>query len=165
MKSITTLIFSLTIFLQLNAQNNQGPCGLNIQHIFVMNGLVFVPENHQCNKPCKDVNFCENYETKYYIDGFEIPEDFLLDLHLKQKDVIDDKTCYRYEYYKNDTINCVITLNLFISLKIPIVLNGVELELENRSLILMKINADKIIKIKKKRSIFGKTIIEITTRP
>lgn len=164
MKIVTTLILFLVIFSQLNAQNKRGPCGSNIQHVQVLNGIIFIPKNPQSNKSEEEIQFCRDYVNIYNIDGLELSEKLFLDLHLKQKDVIESKTYYSYGYKNNDTLNCIETLDLFVSLNISIKLNGIELKPDEKEIALKKIQTGQLNAIKSIRKVFGKVTIEITTQ-
>ena len=81
----------------------------------------------------------------------------------KAKNVIDSLTCYSFDYRNNDSLECIETLYLDIILKIPVKLNGALLKPDERGVILSKIHESQLLEIKKKRNIFGKATLVITT--
>jgi len=152
------------MFLQLSAQNKRDPCGTTVQYIQVMNGIIFTAKDAQSDKSSELIRFCKNYKKSYTIEGLDIPEHLFLNLHLKQKDVMESKTWYSYRYKNQDTNQCVIHVDFFISLKIPIKLNGVELKPAEKETALQKISTDKIVSITLKHPILSKATVEITTK-
>jgi hypothetical protein len=170
MKLITTLIFYSAMFFQLNAQNVvsgiRGPCSQTIpQYIYPINGILFYPKTQTENRPDSLYNFCDNIRKRiFFLDGLEMSEDIFLKLNLKQKYVTNKGAWYIYQYKKQDTTNCVESTSLFLSINIPIKLNGVELNPYEKETVLKKIQSGQLVAINSKRNIFGKATIEIITR-
>ncbi len=161
MKFISTLIIFLVLASQLYAQNVH--CGTNIQTVIVLNKIIFIPQNMQNYNPNEKIQFCKDCVNNYYLEGLKLSEKLFLQLHLRQRDIIECKTYYSYDYKNNDTSKCIQSLNLFISLKISIKLNGIELKPDEKETALKKIHKDQLYTIKSKRNFFGRATIEITT--
>jgi hypothetical protein len=165
---IILFISSFSCFCQTERIDTESYCnvrGPDIKYIvLVINRLIFKPKNPQCAiKSFKSIN-CWNYKNNFYIEGIELSEDSFNNLNIRQKNVVDSLTCYCFDYKDNDTLSCISTFYYYVSVKIPIILNGVKLTAEEKEIVLSKIPKEDLQEIRTKRNFWGKNIaIEINT--
>ncbi len=159
---IIQIIFFNQLFSQFIESNKRDPCGEVTGHLYIINGNIFYPKTQTDNKPQSEIKFCDGNKHIYYLEGLQLTEKKFLEIGIKRKDIIKKKSVYVYQYKNNDTTNCVEFINLFISVSIPIILNGVELKGDEREKKLRNLTTEKIVSIVRKKS-FGRCIIEIKT--
>lgn len=172
---IVLLIFMWTFCYVSHAQNRNltGRCGESKSHVFVYVGILFVPFNESSNMP--DFILCNAYEEEFYLNGLGIDKKLFINLQLSSQHLSNDSTTffnrsstkrgygtYEYCYYNgNDCANKII---FRVDTKIPIFLNGLELDVSEQKDKLNEVEPDKIIAIIRKSSFNKREKIEITTR-
>lgn len=138
------------------------PCSNESSFIYPLGGVLFFPMSKAENKPDSILTFCVEKKRVYFLEGLEVPETAFLKLGLKQKDIINDKACYFYTYRNQDTTDCIEQANLYLSVNIPIKLNGLELQETKKGL--KQIAPEQLLTVTRVKSFFGKGFIEITTK-
>ena len=164
------LICSFNSFGQTDSlDNNIRICGEFVETIIIVNRVAFKPKSQEYNIDFrkKKKEDCWNCTHINYIDGLEVSDEILNNLGLslkRNRDVIDSLTCYSFKYRNDDPKNCIETYYYYVTLKIPIILNGVKLNHEEKETILSAIKMDEIHEVKTKRNFWGKALaVEITT--
>lgn len=136
---IKVIIISLVtlIYYSSNAQNDhvRGPCGEIKSIILVQGGILFEPIEENQNPP--DSILCSSYEEEFYLNGIQINKDQFSILNLSHKDLTSDSTTFfsrrsskvgygTYQYhYKNGKI-CSDKITYHVEVKLPIFLDGIE---------------------------------------
>lgn len=165
-KAIITLLICLCAYFHISAQapktNYRGPCGSNIQYGIILNRFIFYPNSIESNKPESSITFCNFSKNVFFLNGLELSEAIFIELNLKQKK--RDSATYSYRYKNNDTTKCVECVDFFINLKIPYILNGIQIEEDKKEFVLRQIKPDQLASIIYKRSLFHKGFIEIKTK-
>lgn len=157
---IIQILFVNQLFSQCTESNIRRPEVTG--HLYIISGNIFYPKTQADNKPQSKMKFCDGVKHIYYLEGLQLSEDKFLEIGIKRKDIIEKKSEYAYLYKNNDTTDCVEFFNLFISVSIPIILNGVELKDDEIEKTLRNLATEKIVSIVRKKSL-GKGTIEIKT--
>ncbi len=137
-------------------------CGTFVTNSYFINGTVFYPKTQVNNRLDSKISLCDNYKHIFYLEGLPLTEKQFIEIGIKHKDFLKNKSEYTYEYNNNDTMACVKFIHLFVRLSIPIKLNGLELKDDEREKILRDLTIEKITTIIR-RSGLKKRRIEITT--
>ena len=109
--------------------------------------------------PMDRMKFCEGQTKAFFLHGLELPFDSLVKLNLRIKNQLENQSFYELRYKENDPLKCIEHINYYITIKIPIFLNGKELPLEKSFEILGAIAPNEIVLIQRLK---GK--IEIKTK-
>ena len=137
---IGNLLFS---FGQNSTVRGQEP----LQTILVTCHMVFYPTDTL--NPVIRNEFCENESKTFFLNGLELPFDSLVKLQLTYKNTIKKQSFYELKYKENNRSNCIEHINYFITIKIPIFVNGKEISLEESFEILRTIAPSEIISIQR----------------
>ena len=119
-----------------------------LQTILVTCHMVFYPKNTL--HPIIRNEFCENESKTFFLNGLELPFDSLMKLQLTYKNTLKKQSFYELKYKENNTSNCIEHINYYITIKIPIFLNGKEIPLENGFEILGAITPSEIVSIQRR---------------
>ncbi|HTB06571.1 MAG TPA: hypothetical protein VK806_06410 [Bacteroidia bacterium] len=158
-------ILCLLLLLQVKAQYKTVPvhrhCGIITGYSRTYDGLWFM-DKHWIETQIDTSDFAARPKL-FFLEGALISEKTLLSLNLRFKDEIQDSTYYTHKKHENS--NEPDLISFFVSVKIPIRLNGktlIPLDAEN---ILKKINPSSIVSVTRKYSLIGKGYIDIRTQP
>ena len=97
------------------------------------------------------------------MDSLEISEEIYLKEDLLNN-VTDSEGFYMLEKTNTDTSSCVITLKLFLNIKIPIILNGIPLDTENKKQVLAEIKPENLLYVEKKNPFLRRTFLDVKTK-
>lgn len=149
-------------------------CGESKSYVFIYGGILFQPFNESSNMP--DSILCNAYEEEFYLNGLRINKEFFINLQLSSQYLSNDSTTFfnrgnskrgygTYEYYYDKGSDCVNKIIFRIDTKLPIFLNGIELDESEQKNRLSEIKLDNIISIIREPSCFYKKgKVEITTK-
>ena len=135
----------------------------NVKVVMVANKHIFSPVNVDSIIDTSKINFCNDYETIYFLDSLEISEEIYLKEDLLNN-VTDSEGFYMLEKTNTDTSSCVITLKLFLNIKIPIILNGIPLDTENKKQVLAEIKPENLLYVEKKNPFLRRTFLDVKTK-
>ena len=99
--------------------------------------------------PIVRIKDCENQTKTFFLHGLELPFDSLVKLELRIKNQFENQSFYELKYKENDPFNCIEHINYYVTIKIPIFLNGEEIPLEKSFEILNAIAPDEIVSIRR----------------
>ena len=151
-----------TVKTNINYNNVRGPDITGF--VIALNRIIFIAKISHHNIRNFKFNLCWNIKNIYYLEGMELSEDFFFNLNLRQKNVVDSLTYVSFDYRNKDTLNCIETEYFFITLKIPIILNGIKLKPEEKKDVLSKIRKEDLQTVRTNRNFWGKNkAVEITT--
>lgn len=108
--------------------------------------------------------FCPDLTRRYNLDSLEISEDLFEREKLFR--VVKKLGWYSFLFENSDTSACVSILKFFLTIEVPVVLNGVELSDAEKVSALDMIDPSRIVSLKAKRRylFFGKKYLEILTK-
>jgi hypothetical protein len=159
---ILTLL-QISVCIHIYAQTEPiGSCATYISKVYIVKGTIFNPRTPAENKPYA-IKYCDTYDRIYYLEGLKLSEKKYFEIGIKRNDFIKNKLEFANEYKNNDTTSCVELIDLFVSVSIPIKLNGKELNCEDREKILKNIPSGELFRIRRKKPFLGKAVIEIAT--
>ncbi len=138
------------------------PCGDNIKQMLIVNGLVFNQRTKLDSINNIQTKFCDSIPHIYFLEGLELSERQFLDIGIKAKDCIQENLVYEFANNQNDSVKCIDTIYLFVSLAIPIHLNGKELTQIKKTNYLQDIKIQSS-SIRIRRKFIKKAILEIIT--
>jgi len=167
MKILVAFGISLVIFFKINGQDTskrilyphyEGQWGR------VAYGLFFLPLDSDTKRLDSSVDFCPDYTRLYFLDGLELSEE-MFELENLFKGVTKEERWYTFKFRDSDTTKCVEVLRFFLTVKVPVVLNGLELESFETERVLAEIRPEQIVSVKKRKTwILGSTFLEIVTK-
>ena len=165
MKSFIVFIVFIISTSHIMSQENENIriCKENVKVVMVANKHLFSPVNVDSIIDTSKINFCNDYETIYFLDSLEISEEIYLKEDLLN-DVTDSEGFYILVKTENDTTNCVSTLKLFLNIKIPIILNDIPLETDNKKQVLAEIKPENLLYVKKKMPLLRRKFLDIKTK-
>ena len=145
-QKIFLLILIGNIFFSFGQESNIR--GATPQKIMIItNKMVFYPKDTL--SPVIRHKYCDNQSKTFFLNGLELPFDSLVKLQLKDRNVFNKQSFYELKYKENSSSNCIEHINYYITIKIPISLNGKELSLEESSKILRAITPSEIVSIQR----------------
>lgn len=172
---IILLIFTWTFCYVSQGQNSDliDHCGEFKSHVFVYGGILFEPFNESSN--ISDSILCNAYGEEFYLNGLRIDKESFINLQLSSQNLSNDSTTFfnrssskrgygTYEYYYEKGINCADKIIFRVNTKLPIFLNGKELDETEQKVKLSVVEPDNIIAIIRKYSFYKTGRIEITTK-
>lgn len=172
---IVLLIFMWAFCYASQGQNSDltGHCGESKSHVFVYGGILFEPYNESSNMP--DSVLCNAYEEEFYLNGLRIDKEFFINLQLSSQHISKDSTTFlnrrssksgygTYEYYYDRGSDCANKIIFRVDIKLPIFLNGIELDVSEQKDKLSEVEPDSIITIIRKSGFYKREKIEITTK-
>ncbi len=162
--ALVVLISPIATFGQTDSTRFRIICGTPTGMIYAVNGNIFSPKNPGSNKSQFEIKFCDGSKHIYYLEGLQLVENKFLEIGIKRKDILEKKSVFTYQYKNHDTTSCVEFINLFVSVSIPIRLNGMELKDDEKESVLNKIRPEQLVTIKRVSSFFRKDFIEIRSR-
>ena len=77
------------------------------------------------------IEYCEGQTKTFFLNGLELPFDSLVKLNLRKIKQSTKQSFYELRYKENDPLNCIEHINYYITVKIPIFVNGVMAQIEN----------------------------------
>ena len=125
----------------------------------VMCKMVFHPKDTL--NPIIKSKFCDVQSKTFFLNGLELPFDSLVKLQLTYKNTLSNQCFYELKYKENNTSNCIEHINYYITIKIPIFLNGKEIPLERSIKMLETVSPNEMLTIQRVKK---KGRIEITTK-
>lgn len=93
--------------------------------------------------------FCEGQSKTFFLNGLELPFDSLVKLNLRIKNQLENQSFYELRYKEDDPLYCIEHINYFITIKIPIFVNGEKIPLEKSFEILGSIAPNEIVSIQR----------------
>ena len=149
------------------------PCGEQKTLVFIYGGIVFEPLNESLN--VSDSVLINIRKEEFYLNGLKIDKCLFISLHLSSRDLSNNnttffnrKSCRKghgiYEYYYNKDNDYENKIIFRINTKLPIFLNGIELEVAKQKDILSKIEPNNIISVIHKKVFLKRGRIEIITK-
>ncbi len=165
MKSFIVFIVFIVSTSHIIGQENQNIriCKENVQLVIVANKHLFRPANVDSINNSLDINYCNDYETIYFLDSLEISEEIYLKEDLLNN-VTESEGFYILLKTENDKINCVSVLKLFLNIKIPIFLNNAPLDIDNKKQVLAEIKPENLLYVEKKNPFLRRTFLDIKTK-
>jgi hypothetical protein len=127
--------------------------------LLVICKMVFEPKDTL--NPIIKSKFCDNESKTFFLNGLELPFDSLVKLQLSYKNTLRNQCFYDLKYNEDDSLNCIAHINYYITIKIPIFLNGKEISLEQSVKILGRVLPNELLSIQRVKK---KERIEITTK-
>jgi len=132
--------------------------------MIITNKMVFYPKDTL--NPVVRNEFCENQSKTFFLNGLELPFDSLVKLQLTDKNVLNKQSFYELKYKENNTSGCIEHINYFMTIKVPIFVNGKEISLEESLEVLGAITPSEIVSIQRLYPYSKKKgKIEIITKP
>ena len=161
-QTIFFLILTGNLFFSFGQESNIR--GATPQKIMIItNKMVFFPKDTL--SPVIRHKYCDGQSKTFFLNGLELPFDSLVKLQLTYKNALKGQSFYELKYKENNRSNCIEHINYYITIKIPIFLNGKELSLEESSKILGAIMPNEIVSIQRFYHYSKKKgRIEITTK-
>ena len=135
----------------------------NAQLVILLSKHLFYATNVDSGKKPSDIDYCDDYETIYFLDSLEISEEIYLKEDLLNN-VTDSEGFYILVKTENDTTNCVSVLKLFLNIKIPIFLNNVPLDTDNKKQVLAEIKPENLLSVEKKNPFLRRKFLDIKTK-
>jgi len=172
---IVLLIFMWTFYYASQGQNSDltGYCGESKSHVFVYGGILFEPFNEFSNRP--DTILCDAYKEEFYLNGLKLHKELFISLQLSSQHLSNDSITFfnrssskrgygTYEYHYNKGSDCANKIIYKVDTKLPIFLNGIELDESGQVDRLSEIEPDNIVAIIRKSGFYKRGKIEITTK-
>jgi hypothetical protein len=173
-KFLLTLISCLSVAFLFGQEQNVRICtDENKRILYLSHGLWFNPANDESTKSMPAL--CNDYIDEFYLNGLKLDEKTFISLQLSPHYLSNDNTTVFnrgsrkqgygvYEYVYTKSTNCSDKIIFKVNVKLPIFLNGIELNtIENPSGI-NKIIPSEILSIERKCNLFGVTRIYIKTK-
>ncbi len=171
------LIFISIFFYTSQAQNSHlnDFCGDFKAYTFVYGGvrILFEPLNTSSN--VSDSVLCDTYEEEFYLNGLRIDKRLFINLQLLPRHLSNDSTTFFnrrssksghgiYEYNYDRDNDCANKIIFRVDTKLPIFLNGIQLDSSEQKDKLSKVKPDNIITVIRKTGFYKRGRIEIQTK-
>ena len=125
----------------------------------IMCKIIFQPKDTL--NPVIKSKFCDNLSKTFFLNGLKLPFDSLVKLQLRSKDLFNNQCLYELKYKGDDSSTCIEHVNYYITIKIPIFLNGKEIPLERSVKILERVSPNDLLSMQRVKK---KGRIDITTK-